>query len=131
MRDGLHFQHFANLAVGDLREVLVPGPDRIEGLGGFHANNLVDLRAEFRAGRRRSRGHGYDHFRRMELETIGTLPLDAGKVAQVFPGLRPGTSQAINDISIANSMRANPASSFVKSRQDTATIPRIDQLLTS
>ena len=66
-----------------------------------------------------------------ELETIGTLPLDAGKVAQVFPGLRPGTSQAINDISIANSMRADPASSFVKSRQDTATIPRIDQLLTS
>jgi hypothetical protein len=42
------------------------------------------------------------HFRRTELETIGTLPLGA-----------------------------NPASSFVKGRQDTATITRIDQLFTS
>jgi hypothetical protein len=70
------------------------------------------------------------HFRRMELETIGTLPLDGGKVAQVFPGLRPGTSQAISDISIANSMRAAAPSSFVKNRQEATTIPRIDQILT-
>jgi hypothetical protein len=70
------------------------------------------------------------HFRRMELETIGALPVDGSKVAQFFPGLRPGTSQAINDISIANSMRATAPSSFAKGRPETTTIPRIDHILT-
>jgi hypothetical protein len=46
------------------------------------------------------------HFRKMELEKIGTFPVDREKVKHVFPGLRPGVSAAAQDISIANSMKS-------------------------
>ena len=49
------------------------------------------------------------HFTRMELEKIGELPLDRDKVRTCFPGMKPGTRQAIQDISIANAMRIVPA----------------------
>jgi hypothetical protein len=42
------------------------------------------------------------HFRKMELEKIGTVPVDVATLHRVFPGLRAGDSQAISDISIAN-----------------------------
>jgi len=48
------------------------------------------------------------HFKKMELEKIGNLPLDPDKVKKTFPGLRPGISAAISDISIANRLRAIP-----------------------
>jgi hypothetical protein len=44
------------------------------------------------------------HFRRMGLEKIGAVPVSAEKLRQVLPGLRPGHTQAISDISIANRM---------------------------
>jgi hypothetical protein len=48
------------------------------------------------------------HFRKMELEKIGTFPIDHEKVKQVFPGLRPGIAAAAQYISIANSMKSVP-----------------------
>lgn len=48
------------------------------------------------------------HFKKMELEKIGNLPLDPGKIKKFFPGLRPGISAAISNISIANRLSAIP-----------------------
>jgi hypothetical protein len=50
------------------------------------------------------------HFKRMELETIGALVIDTDKFRRTFPNLRPGTMQAIGDISIANQMETGPSS---------------------
>jgi hypothetical protein len=50
------------------------------------------------------------HFKRMELEKIGALAIDPEKFKHVFPNLRPGTAQAIGDISIANQMETGPSS---------------------
>lgn len=44
------------------------------------------------------------HFRRMELEKAGTFPIDVARLHQLFPHLRSGDSQAIQDISISNRM---------------------------
>jgi hypothetical protein len=49
------------------------------------------------------------HFRKMELEKIGTLPISLERLKQVFPDVRPGISAAVKDISIANSMSAAPS----------------------
>jgi hypothetical protein len=49
-----------------------------------------------------------NHFKKMELEKIGVLPIDQEKLKQVFPDLRPGVSAALQDISIANSMNTAP-----------------------
>jgi hypothetical protein len=48
------------------------------------------------------------HFTKMELEKIGALSVDTKKVRALFPGLRPGISAAVSDISLANSMSAVP-----------------------
>jgi hypothetical protein len=48
------------------------------------------------------------HFKRMEFEKIGALPVDNDKVRRSFPNLRPGTSAAISDISIANGLHVAP-----------------------
>ena len=48
------------------------------------------------------------HFKKMELEKIGSLPVDPEKVRNVFPGLRPGISAAVGDISIANRLNTVP-----------------------
>lgn len=48
------------------------------------------------------------HFRRMQIEKVGSFPIDAAKVHQLFPGLRPGTSAAASDITIANRMKVWP-----------------------
>src|SRR5262249_14889158 len=42
------------------------------------------------------------HFKRMELEKIAALPIDGDALRRAFPGIRPGATYAINDISIAN-----------------------------
>ena len=44
------------------------------------------------------------HFKRLELERIGSVPIDSRKLAQAFPSMHPGTRAAIDDISIANSL---------------------------
>jgi hypothetical protein len=66
-----------------------------------------------------------NHFKRMEVEKIGTLPVDPPSVQRVFPGLRPGVSAAVSDISIANSMNVSP---YV-SRSFAPTILGIEQIL--
>jgi hypothetical protein len=44
------------------------------------------------------------HFRKMELKKIGSFDIDLKKRETTFPMLRPGTSAAVQDISIANQM---------------------------
>jgi hypothetical protein len=48
------------------------------------------------------------HFKKMELERIGCLPLDPEKIKQRLPELRPGISAAVSNISIANRLSAIP-----------------------
>lgn len=50
------------------------------------------------------------HFRRMGLEKIGAIDLDAEKLKACFGELRPGTSAAVSDISIANQISVAPYS---------------------
>jgi hypothetical protein len=56
----------------------------------------------------------------MELQKIGLVPLDWDKLIRFPEAMRPGTSAAINDISIANSFRkvsltsANPKQSIAR-----------------
>jgi hypothetical protein len=54
-----------------------------------------------------------NQFRKMELENIGVLPIDPEKLRHVFPGIRPGTSAAVQDISIGNRMNAAPPGTTV------------------
>jgi hypothetical protein len=68
------------------------------------------------------------HFKKMEFEKIGVLAIDRAKLGRIFPDMRPGTSAAINDISIANSLSIGPytlESPIHKSR----TVPRIGEIL--
>jgi hypothetical protein len=44
------------------------------------------------------------HFKRMELEKIGTLPIDGNKLKRTFPTMPSGIYQAVNDISIVNEL---------------------------
>jgi hypothetical protein len=44
------------------------------------------------------------HFKRLELERIGSVPLDPIKLARFFPSMYPGTRAAIDDISITNTL---------------------------
>jgi hypothetical protein len=69
------------------------------------------------------------HFRRMELEKIGTLPVDVGKSGRAFPGTRPGTRQAISDISLCNHLHVGPALPAVSLGRPYSTIPDIGQIL--
>ncbi len=54
------------------------------------------------------------HLRRMELEKIGALPIDNDKLRSSFPGMRPGISAAVSDISLANTLNVGPAVPAVK-----------------
>lgn len=49
------------------------------------------------------------HARKMELEKIGDCKVDPDRVRAHFPKMRPGTSAAISDISIANAMNCRPS----------------------
>ena len=49
------------------------------------------------------------HFKKMELDKIGSVPVDPEKLKRVFPEIKPGISAAVQDISIANSMNSAPS----------------------
>jgi hypothetical protein len=75
------------------------------------------------------------HFKRMELENIGRVAVDSAKVYTFFPEMKPGTYQAINDISIANELSVK-ASGWTPSsdaasprRQPVPTVPTINDIL--
>jgi len=44
------------------------------------------------------------HFKRLELERIGSLMIDRDKLIRAFRTMKPGTSSAIDGISITNSL---------------------------
>jgi len=75
------------------------------------------------------------HFKKMELTRIGVLAVDQVRLQRVFPGIRPGTTAAIADISLGNSMKTAPAGASVKlnpggeQRGFPTTIIGIDQIL--
>ena len=49
------------------------------------------------------------HFRRMEFESLGSLPVDNDKLRRLFPAaLVPGTRAAVSDISICNGVSVAP-----------------------
>jgi hypothetical protein len=49
------------------------------------------------------------HFRRMEFENIGALPVDTDKLRRLFPAdIVPGTRAAVGDISICNGVSVGP-----------------------
>ena len=54
------------------------------------------------------------HFKRMEFEKIGALPIDNDKLRGSFPDMRPGTSQAVDGISIGNAVSVGPYVPAVK-----------------
>jgi hypothetical protein len=73
------------------------------------------------------------HFRRMELENIGRVEVDSAKVHALFPEMKPGIYQAINDISIANelSVRASGTSkdAVLQHRLVGPMVPAINEIL--
>lgn len=48
------------------------------------------------------------HFKRMEFEKVGALPVDSEKLRRAFPDMRPGIRAAISDISICNHVSVAP-----------------------
>jgi hypothetical protein len=48
------------------------------------------------------------HFKRMEFENIGVLPVDNDKLRRSFPDMAPGTRAAVSDISLANAVSVAP-----------------------
>ena len=54
------------------------------------------------------------HFKRMEFEKIGALAIDNHKLRGSFPDMRPGTSQAVDGISIGNAVSVGPYVPAVK-----------------
>jgi hypothetical protein len=48
------------------------------------------------------------HMKRMRLEKLGSVAIDPDKLNAAFPGMKPGITYAINDISIANEMHIGP-----------------------
>ena len=71
------------------------------------------------------------HFKRMELEKIGTLSIDTEKFKRAFPNLRPGTAQAIGDISIANQMETGPSRVEIATLNPYPTLTSIGKILST
>ena len=73
------------------------------------------------------------HFKRMELEKTGRLEVDPTKLDKLFSALKPGTYQAINDISIANELSVRPHGTAVnetgKRAQVVPTIAKLSDIL--
>ena len=57
------------------------------------------------------------HFKRMELERIGTLPIDTDKLRRLLPSMPPGTPEAIDDVSIANGLNVGSPNAAVRWRK--------------
>jgi hypothetical protein len=68
------------------------------------------------------------HFKRMELEKVGTLMIDKEKLKRSFPHVRPGTYQAINNISLANALSVGPSIPAILMRKH-STILGVEQIL--
>jgi hypothetical protein len=68
------------------------------------------------------------HFKRMELEKVGTLTIDKEKLKRSFPHVRPGTYQAINNISLANALSVGPSIPAILMRKH-STILGLEQVL--
>lgn len=66
------------------------------------------------------------HFKRMELEKLGTFALDAEKLRSIFPGMGPGIGAAVNDISLANRLNIMDLSVYFKKPQ---MLPNIQPIL--
>jgi len=49
------------------------------------------------------------HFKRLELEKLGTLAVDAEKLSRLFPGMKPSAYAAVGNISIANALNVAPS----------------------
>lgn len=71
------------------------------------------------------------HFKRMELESIGTLPIDQDKWRRWFPVMPPGTFEAIDDVSLANALNVGPSIPAVRWGSPHPTMLGIDQVLSS
>jgi hypothetical protein len=71
------------------------------------------------------------HFKRMELEKIGTLPIDKDKWRHWFPVMPPGTFEAIDDVSIANALNVGPSTPAVSFGKPYSTILGIGQVLSA
>jgi len=69
---------------------------------------LVELRGEVLWRLARAGTCSALHFKRMEFEEIGVLPVDNDELRQAFPNMRPGTRQAVEDISISNGLSIGP-----------------------
>lgn len=75
------------------------------------------------------------HFRKMELEKIGVLPLDRGKANDVYPtSFGTGISAAVQDISIANRMKTVHLGTAIPNPEGeqkwrTSTLTGIEQML--
>jgi hypothetical protein len=65
------------------------------------------------------------HFKRMELEKIGTLRVDVSKVERLFPDRKNGMYQVVNDISLVNELSTEPYSSL----KAYAKLPRLAEIL--
>ena len=52
------------------------------------------------------------HFKKMELEKIGTLGVDVSKVERLFPDRQNGIYQIVNDVSLVNELSTQPYSNL-------------------
>jgi len=70
------------------------------------------------------------HFKRMQLEKVHQLNVDASRLRRHFPKLSPGLSCAVNDISIANQLHVGPTPtrSFNAQKQADGSHAQVDNL---
>jgi hypothetical protein len=69
---------------------------------------LEELRGEMLWSLARAGTCSAVHLKRIEFEKIGALAIDNDKLRRSFPHMRPGTSQAVDDISIGNAVSVGP-----------------------
>jgi hypothetical protein len=65
------------------------------------------------------------HFKRMELEKIGSLSVDMSKIERLFPNRRSGIYQVVNDISLVNELSTEPYWSL----KEYPKLPRLAEIL--
>jgi len=65
------------------------------------------------------------HFKRMELEKIGSVSVDISKVERLFPNRRSGIYQVVNDISLVNELSTTPYSSL----KEYPKLPRLVEII--
>jgi hypothetical protein len=67
------------------------------------------------------------HFKKMEMEKVGIVPIDGNKLILIPGAMHSGTSAAVNDISIANALRQTSAALLNRGQ----TIPRLQEILST